>query len=90
MQQRLKQLMRLIYFNKLSLVLLLVHLVIVFVVYRQHFEGSWGGFFLFLIDFPVSLLSFLPIGWNQWFFFGVIGSIWWYLIGILILYFVKK
>jgi hypothetical protein len=73
-----------IYFNKLSWILSALHLAAVLAVYQQHFEGSWGGFLLFLLDLPVSLLSFLPIGWNQWFFFGVIGSLWWFAIGIMI------
>ena len=76
--------------NKLSWLLATAHAAVVFGVYRQHFEGSWGGFVLYLLDFPVSLLSFLPVGWNQWFFFGVIGSLWWYAIGIIILRLVKR
>lgn len=78
------------YFNKFSLILAASHAAIVFGVYRQQFEGSWGGFFLFLIDFPVSLLSFLPVGWNQWFFFGVLGSLWWYVIGLIIVRLAKR
>lgn len=72
------------FIDKSGWVLAAVHLAVVLGVYKQHFEGSWGGFVLFLLDFPVSLLSFLPIGWNQWIFFGVIGSLWWFAIGIII------
>lgn len=71
-------------FSKLGLALFVAHVGVVFWVCRQHFEGGWGGFFLFLLDFPVSLFIFLPVGWNQWLFFGVIGSFWWYAIGLLI------
>jgi hypothetical protein len=77
-------------FNALSLILAAAHLAAVIAVYSQHFEGSWGGFFLYVLDFPVSLLALLPLGWNQWFFFGVIGSLWWYVIGGLILRLIKK
>jgi hypothetical protein len=76
------------YFNKLSFTLFCGHLIIVFAVYMQKFEGSWGGFFYF--DFPISMISFLPIGWNQWFFFGLIGSVWWYFLGIIFLRLFKK
>jgi hypothetical protein len=76
--------------NKLGFVLLVVHLGVVFWVYKQGFEGSWGGFFLFVLDFPVSLLSFLPSGWNQWLFFGFVGSLWWYAIGVIITTMLKR
>ncbi len=68
----------------LGLALAVLHCVVVFYIKNQSFEGSWGGFFLFLIDFPVSLLSFVPIGLNGWLFFYVFGSIWWYGIGFFI------
>jgi hypothetical protein len=79
-----------IYLNKLSWILFATHLALVFGILEQHFEGSWGGFLLFLLDFPVSLLSFLPVGWASWFFFGVIGSLWWYVIGIVAVRSIKR
>lgn len=69
--------------NTLSFVLLVVHLGVVYWVYKENFEGSWGGFLLFVIDFPISLLGFIPV-WNEWFFFSVVGSLWWYWIGTVI------
>ncbi len=77
--------------NRLGLVLLTVHLAVVYWIYSQHFEGSWGGFFLFLIDFPISLLSFVCVGWNQFIFFiSVVGSLWWYSLGLIITALIKR
>ena len=59
-------------------------------ILQQDYEGSWGGFFLFILDFPVSLLMLLPINWNKWMLFGVIGSLWWYAVGALITNIVRK
>jgi hypothetical protein len=79
-----------IYFNWLSLILFAANLAAVVAIYQTHFEGSWGGFFLFVLDFPASLLALLPVGWNPWLFFGVIGSLWWYLIGAVIFRWIKR
>lgn len=70
--------------SKAGSVLFLLHICFVMYVYVQDYEGSWGGFLLFIIDLPVSLIAFIPIGLNQWLFFGVVGSFWWYIIGCLI------
>ena len=67
-----------------GLALAALNLLLTFLVYREHFEGSWGGFVLFCLDFPISLLSFLPVGWNQWLFFFIVGPAWWYFVGMLI------
>ena len=67
-----------------GLALAALNLLVTFLVYRQHFEGSWGGFILFWFNFPISLLSFLPVGWNQWLFFFIVGPAWWYFIGMFI------
>lgn len=75
---------RLAWKSRVAPLLAVLNLLIVAYVYSQHYEGSWGGFVLFCLDFPISLLSFVPLGWNQWMFFSVIGPLWWYLIGVLI------
>jgi hypothetical protein len=77
--------------NRLGLILLAVHLAVVFWINMQNFEGSWGGFLIFLIDFPVSLLSFAFSGYVQFIYFmAVVGSIWWYAIGLTISTLIKR
>jgi hypothetical protein len=61
----------------------LANLLLTFFVWQSRFEGSWGGFLLFILNFPVSMLSFIPLGWNQWAFFLIFGPIWWYSIGFV-------
>lgn len=48
-------------------------------VFAQHFEGSWGGFLIFLLALPASLLALIvgghPIalliaGLVQWYWIG--------------------
>ena len=76
--------------NKLGLLFIVIHTTIVFLIVGENYEGSWGGFFLFILDFPVSLLMLIPIDWNRWMLFGVIGSLWWYLVGVIITIAVRK
>ena len=76
--------------NKLGLIFFVIHTVIVYSIIGKHYEGSWGGFFLFILDFPISLLMLIPINWNKWVLFGVIGALWWYLIGVIITIAVRK
>ena len=71
--------------SKVGYVLLALHVLVVYGIYAQHFEGSWGGFVLFLIDLPISLLSFfIEDRTAQWTFFYVVGSIWWYVVGSIV------
>jgi hypothetical protein len=77
--------------NRLGIILLVVHLVVIFWITMQEFEGSWGGFLIFLIDFPVSVLSFAFSGYVQFIYFmAVVGSMWWYLIGLAISTLIKR
>lgn len=76
--------------NKLGLLFIVIHTAIVILIVGENFEGSWGGFFLFILDFPVSLLMLIPIDWNRWMLFGVIGALWWYLVGVVITIAVRK
>lgn len=61
------------------------HAVIVLVIMGSNIEGSWGGFFVMVMDLPISLLymPFLRII-NQWPIYIIVGGAWWYFIGILI------
>jgi hypothetical protein len=51
------------------------------------FEGSWGGFLIFLIDLPFSmlLLPLLTVADNL-LVFALFGTGWWYLVSRFILY----
>ena len=67
--------------SSLGVALAVMSLGVTFFVWTQHFEGSWGGFVLFIINFPASLLALLPLGLNQWVLFSVLGVVWWYVVG---------
>ncbi len=53
------------------------------------FEGSWAGFFVFLLDFPISILYMK----ESWFYFYLssifLGSIWWCFLTLAIFNIVK-
>jgi len=68
--------------SPVGLLLLIIHTFMVWWIYQQQYEGSWGGFLVFVIDIPASFLFFLPISINQWLLFAIVGGIWWYLIGV--------
>jgi hypothetical protein len=77
--------------RKLGLALAAIHLILVFAIYTQHFEGSWGGFFLFVIDFPFSLIIlFLSKLLNGWIAFAILGSLWWYALGMFMIWAYRK
>lgn len=71
-----------------GLLLAIVHFASVAVVFGLHHEGSWGYVLFVIPDFPVMLVLallniFVPMSLvTSWLFVGVIGSIWWYLIGV--------
>jgi hypothetical protein len=47
-------------------------------------EGSWGWFFVFLIDFPASAIVLLlgkVVSLNPLVAFGLVGTAWWYAVG---------
>lgn len=67
-----------------------LHSILLLWIFNQHYEGSWGGFFVFVIDFPVSLLFLLPGFGGSWLAMGVIGGIWWYLVAVGIVALVNK
>jgi hypothetical protein len=50
-------------------------------------EGSWRWFFVFVIDFPfsIALLPILDVV-HPLLVFGVLGTLWWYLINWLVVY----
>jgi hypothetical protein len=53
----------------------------------RRFEGSWGGFLIFLVDLPVSvpalLLSNVLVIRTEYVLL-VVGTAWWFCIGVLI------
>ena len=53
-------------------------------------EGSWGWFFVFLVDFPFSFVL-LPLGKiaDPLLVFGILGTAWWYLISRFAIYCVR-
>ena len=60
-----------------------LHLLFCLVVYGSPSEGSWQWLPMLLIDFPASLLVLLlarVYGMPPLLLFGVIGSLWWYLL----------
>ena len=55
------------------------------------FEGSWGVFLVFLIDFPFSiLLTPLFAVANNLLVLGIFGTGWWYLVSRVVLYLVGR
>lgn len=67
-----------------------VHGLLTGAIYSQHFEGSWGGFLLFVVDFPASLLFFIPGISGSWLAMAIVGGLWWYVVAISVRKFVRK
>jgi hypothetical protein len=68
-------------------VLALSHVAFYFFVMSRNFEGSWGGFLIFLVDLPASLLALLlsnAPGMHSEYVFLIIGTAWWFFVGLLI------
>jgi hypothetical protein len=75
--------------NRISVlgsILGLAHVAFALWVHNQHYEGGWEYFPIAVIDFPVTLILVpinhffgLPSWWGSYF---IIGSAWWYLIGL--------
>lgn len=61
--------------------LFMAHTLFVLFVHSQRYEGSWGGFLIFVVDFPFSLVYLVPVGLDQWFMTTVFGGAWWYFLG---------
>ena len=72
--------MRITQINRIGVSAFLAHALVAGIVWAQHFEGSWGGFLLFIFDFPASLLFFLPGIGGSWIAMIFIGGVWWYLV----------
>lgn len=60
------------------------------------FDGEWLGFYLFIVDLPLSLLIMQFSGWLNmsreiaYFLLLVMGTCWWYMLGALIYYFYNR
>jgi hypothetical protein len=53
----------------------------------RHFEGGWGGFPIFLVDLPASFIALLlsnVLGIRTEYVLLVVGTAWWFCIGMLI------
>lgn len=64
-----------------------VHLVAALAIYAQNYEGNWGYYPFALIDFPIMLLLVLInklVGISAWGPIFVLGTIWWYFLGLWI------
>jgi hypothetical protein len=63
-----------------------LHLCFCLFIQFSDFEGSWGWFLAFLVDFPFSVLLF---PWGKYFSalvcFGVFGTLWWLLLSWLLM-----
>lgn len=76
-----------------GIVLSALNLVIVAAIYRKGFEGSWGGFFIFLIDLPISipilLIDYVVRPKHPW--IGIlVGATWWYVVGWWVEHWVRR
>jgi hypothetical protein len=57
------------------------------VIDSQHYEGSWGGMFIFVLGFPLSIVGLLFGGGAGSAGFALLvgcGAIQWYLLGMLV------
>lgn len=67
--------------------LALGHVIIYSTIMSRHFEGSWGGFLISMVDFPASILALLLSnvpGIRTDYILLVCGTAWWFYIGVLI------
>ena len=56
----------------------------------NHVEGNWRWFPVFYIDFPFSILLLPSLTFvSPWLAFGIFGTLWWFLLNIILLLFSK-
>ena len=75
---------RKLYWSFLGAILATTSLVLSLVALSQHFEGSWRGFVVFLINLPVSLVILILgniLGLDQVPFIICAGIVQWYFVG---------
>jgi len=62
------------------------YLFVCFVISGFQFEGSWGGFFCFLLALPFSILSMAILKYigGSFILFLILNAIWWYFLVKLI------
>jgi hypothetical protein len=65
---------------------LALHTVALGAMASQSFEGSWGGFFIYILDMPVSLIYLPLVGsqLEQWVVSALVGGAWWYVLGMVL------
>ena len=81
------------YWSFLGIILATTSLVLSLVALNQHYEGSWGGFVVFLINLPFSaVILFIghALNFNQVPLIICMGMVQWYFIGWLIEYMIKR
>lgn len=73
------------------LILPTLHLILCFVVAFSinTVEGGWKWFFVFVIDFPFSLLIGQLASSDPLPTFAVLGTLWWYLISVFLRWIVR-
>lgn len=70
-----------------------LNLVVIVAIVSQGFEGSWGGFFIFVVNLPVSipllLIDYVVQPRFPWFTI-LAGALWWYVVGCWIEHWIRK
>jgi hypothetical protein len=73
-----------------GLSLAIIHCAAVVWLIGQTVEGSWGGFSVFLLSFPVSIVSLLLPASAQLAANVAIGTLWWFAIGYFVTRFFQR
>jgi hypothetical protein len=67
-----------------------IHLVFCIVIALSSSEGSWQWFPVFFIDLPFSLLLvFLQNVISPILVFGILGTLWWYIVSLGLLWLIR-
>jgi hypothetical protein len=76
----------------LGAILATIHLLWCIFISHARSEGSWQWFPIFAVDFPFSIipLVLLPQSVPPILAYGVLGSIWWFVLGYMAMRVLKK
>ena len=64
-------------YKKIVLLIFLIHSIFAACLSLAGFEGSWAGFLIFLLDFPISILYMQQSALYFYLSSIFLGSIWW-------------